>query len=205
MEFKQLLAERRSAVNFLEDVDITKEELDQIFEQTKNYPSFFNLQHAHYYVSYDRSKREGIYKAINQHKAFTASACILVCGNLYAYKDAEQIYAGMKMLKIMDELEYTQTIEAISGFHARGGQRFLEDEALRNSMLSAMIFMLAAKEMGWDTCPVHGLDMVQVKKEFGVKPNHVPTMLITLGKSDPKKLRPRGYRKPVAEFVHYTE
>jgi putative NAD(P)H nitroreductase len=69
--------------------------------------------------------------------------------------------------------------------------------------LSAMLFMLAAKSKGWDTCPMIGYDSEQLKKVLAISEQHEPVMMITIGKEKVQSRRPRGYRKPVGEFVKY--
>ena len=49
-QFIDLVNKRRSAGNFLDNIPITKEELNEIFELVKLAPSAFNLQHTKYFV-----------------------------------------------------------------------------------------------------------------------------------------------------------
>ena len=66
-----------------------------------------------------------------------------------------------------------------------------------------MLFMLAAKHYGYDTCPMHVHNVEQLRELLNI-PNHLePIMMITIGKSV-DKTRHRGYRKPVNEFVQYN-
>jgi putative NAD(P)H nitroreductase len=79
------------------------------------------------------------------------------------------------------------------------------EENIRNASLSTMLFMLAAKDKGWDTCPMHVHNPEIIKQIFNIPENHQPVMMITLGKAVEGKVRPRGYRKPVGEFVHFVD
>ncbi|MEH7255457.1 nitroreductase family protein, partial [Neobacillus niacini] len=80
-----------------------------------------------------------------------------------------------------------------------------EEDNIRNASLSAMLFMLAAKDKGWDTCPMHVKNEQIIKEIYNIPENHQPVLMITLGKSVIEKIRPRGYRKPVGEFVHFVD
>lgn len=72
-----------------------------------------------------------------------------------------------------------------------------------NVGLHAMLFMLSAKYFGFDTCPMHVHNVEELRKEFNI-PHHLePIMMITIGKSV-DKVRSRGYRKPVGEFVNFN-
>lgn len=66
-----------------------------------------------------------------------------------------------------------------------------------------MMFMLSAKEKGWDTCPMIGFDAEAVKQILNIDDQFEVVMMITIGKEKIESRRPRGYRKPVNEFVEY--
>jgi putative NAD(P)H nitroreductase len=204
MDFDTLVKERRSANNFIENVKISKEELDEIFELTRFAPSCFNLQHTKYIVVSDYETKEKLREAaFRQYKVHTASAAILVLGNKDEYLNAESLYEGMLNLKILNKQEYDATISAIHGLYDSRGDDFKRDEAIRNACLSAMMFIMAAKDKGWDTCPMIGFDAEAVRKLFSIPENYVPSLLITIGKADTSKQGVRGYRKFVNEFVEY--
>ena len=203
-ELKKLIEERRSANNFIEGIKIPKEDFVEIFDLLKLVPSCYNIQHARYLVITDEAKKEALREAaFSQYKVHTASAAILVLGDKEAYKEADKIYSGMLNLKMMDQFEYDQMIDSINGLYEGRGKDFQRDEAIRNAALSAMMFMLIAKDKGWDTCPMIGFNPKRVSDLFNIPENLEPVLLITMGKEDTSKRRLRGYRKPLAEFVTF--
>ncbi|MEH7391865.1 nitroreductase family protein [Bacillus sp. JJ1474] len=205
MEFVELAKSRRSAINFQSDVKISDLELQEIFEIVKTHPSSYNIQTTHYYVVTSEEKKALVKKAsYEQHKTLSASATIIVCGDKDGYKEAPRLYEGMKMLRIIDELEYNDTIETINNLYSNNNT-LIEEDNIRNASLSAMLFMLAAKDKGWDTCPMHVHNEQTIKEIYNIPDNHEPVLMITLGKSVTGKIRPRGYRKPVGEFVHFAD
>ncbi len=202
--FEQLVKERRSASNFLENHPISSKELDEIFELVKLAPSAFNLQHANYLVVLNPELKEEVKKAAyGQHKVSTASAVIVVLGDKKAYQEAARIYEGLLMLEIVNKQEFDQMVQDTVSFYEKRGEVFQRDEAIRNASLSAMLFMMAAKNKGWDTCPMIGFDPEQLKQVLNISDQYEPVMMITLGKEKVQSRKPRGYRKPVAEFVTY--
>jgi putative NAD(P)H nitroreductase len=204
-DFVSLVRERRSASNFLENITIPQEEFEEIFKLVKFHPSAFNLQHAHYLVVTDPEKKEALYEvAYKQHKVHTSSAAIIVLGDKKAYKNAEQIYESLLKLGIMDEMRYESMIQSIYNTYEGKGEQFQLEEAIRNASLSAMLFMLIAKDRGWDTCPMIGFDPEGVKTLFNIPENLVPVLMITMGKENLDNRRPRGYRKPTREFVTFN-
>lgn len=206
MDFAQLAAARHSAVNFQKDFRMTEQDFKQIFELTKLAPSVYNLQLTNYFVVTDEEKKEALRDLhFGQYKIHTASAAVLVLGNRQSAtaEAAEKMYMPMKMLKMMDELEYNATIDSIKQYENSLDEAGLRDELVRNASLHAMLFMLAAKHYGFDTCPMHVHNVPQLRELFSIPAHLEPIMLITIGKSVDKE-RPRGYRKPVSEFVQFN-
>ncbi|RNB87623.1 nitroreductase family protein [Brevibacillus fluminis] len=204
-DFTNLVKARRSATKFFEGTEIADSELEEIFQLAKFAPSTFNLQHTHYLVVKDQERKELVYEAANrQYKVKTASAAIVVLGDLEAYKQVDKLNEGFLHLGIMNKQEYDQTVEFVNGFYERQGDVFKREEAIRNASLSAMLLMLIAKEKGWDTCPMNGFDPQKLSQSLNIPSRYVPVLLITIGKEDTSSQRPRGYRKPTGEFVHYN-
>ncbi|MCP9300438.1 nitroreductase family protein [Bacillus halotolerans] len=204
-EFSQLVKERRSASNFLSDHPITKEELNEMFEWVALAPSAFNLQHTKYVTVLDPDVKEKLKQAANgQYKVFSSSAVLLVLGDKQAYQQAADIYEGLKVLGVLNKQEYDHMVQDTVSFYESKGEQFKRDEAIRNASLSAMMFMLSAKEKGWDTCPMIGFDAEAVKRILNIDDQFEVVMMITIGKEKIESRRPRGYRKPVNEFVEYT-
>jgi putative NAD(P)H nitroreductase len=203
-ELQHVIKERRSANNFIKGIKIPKEDFAEIFDLLKLAPSCFNIQHAHYLVITDETKKETLREAaFNQYKIHTASAAIIVLGNKNAYKNADKIYSGMLNLKMLSQFDYDQMLNSINNLYEGRGENFKRDEAIRNGALSAMMFMLIAKDKGWDTCPMIGFDQDRVRKLFSIPEELEPVLLITMGKEDTTKRRFRGYRKPIGEFVTF--
>lgn len=199
--FSELVQARRSANNFIEGIKIPQNELEEMFSLARLAPSRYNLQPTHYKVIADTDLKEKIREAAyGQYKIHTASAVIIVLGDKHAYLQAPEIYSGLKMLGAMSEDEFDSTIETINSSYS-GNDDFQREEAIRNASLSAMQFMLIAKDKGWDTCPMSVPEAV--KEVLDLPDNLVPVLMITIGKDNKHKIRPRGYRKPVNEFVEF--
>lgn len=206
MFFSEVVNERRSVNNFKEGIKISKEELNEIFKDVALAPSCFNLQHTQYVVVNNDEFKELLKdKACNQYKLHTASAAILILGDKDAYKNAEKMYEPMRWLGMIDSAQYSETIDSIYNLYESRGNEFMREEAIRNGALSAMLFMLSAKNKGWDTCPMIGFDREITRKIFNIEEKYEIVMLITIGKEDETNKRHRGYRKPIEEFVTYIE
>ena len=208
MNFEDLVKSRHSAMNFIENEQMTEEDFKTIFDLTKTAPSAYNLQFTNYLVITDKEKKEKVKElSYNQYKIHTASGVVIVMGdkNSIEMPEVEKIYGPLKMLKIMDEVDYDVTMDTIKGYSERlkGIQGGLEYELCLNAGLHAMMFMLSAKHYGFDTCPMHVHNVDELRKEFNIPQHLEPIMMITIGKSV-DKVRARGYRKPVGEFVNFN-
>ncbi|WP_136604315.1 nitroreductase family protein [Paenibacillus dokdonensis] len=204
-QFQELVQARRSANKFQIDVNISEQELAEMFGLVKFAPSAFNLQHTHYVAVTDKTLKGKVYEAaFKQYKVLTSSAVIVVLGDLEAYHNIGPINEGLLNLGVIDQREFDETVSSVIGMYEDGGDAFKRDEAIRNASLSAMLFMLIAKDKGWDTCPMIGFDPEQLRRALNIPERYVPAMLITIGKEDTGKQRPRGYRKPVGEFVTFN-
>ncbi|BAK17896.1 putative NAD(P)H nitroreductase [Solibacillus kalamii] len=208
MNFEDLVKSRHSAMNFIETEQMTEEDFKNIFELTKMAPSAYNLQFTNYLVITDQEKKERVKElSYNQYKIHTASGVVIVMGNKNSIEmpEVERIYSPLKMLKMMDEVEYDMTMELIKGYSdgLKNNPHELNLELVRNAGIHAMLFMLSAKHYGFDTCPMHVHNVDELRKEFNIPDHLEPIMMITIGKSV-DKVRARGYRKPVGEFVNFN-
>lgn len=183
---------------------MSEEDIRPILEDVKLAPSAFNLQHADYIVVLDEEKKEKVRDAAyGQYKVHSASAVILVLGDKEAYKNTATLNQGMVDLGIINACELENIVNENTKFYEERGAEFMKEEAIRNASLSAMLFMLAAKNRGWDTCPMIGFDQQQMRALFNVSETHEIALMITIGKEKESSRRLRGYRKPVEEFATY--
>ncbi|MEC1179136.1 nitroreductase family protein [Metasolibacillus meyeri] len=204
MEFQQLIEQRRSVSNFIQDVSITEADLKPIFDDVKYAPSAFNLQHTNYIAVLDETKKEQVREAAyGQYKVHSASAVIIVTGNRYAYKATAALNEGMRDLGVINDCELENIVKENAEFYESRGEQFMKEEAIRNASLSAMLFMLAAKNRGWDTCPMIGFDQEKVRELLQIPANEEIVLMMTIGKEKVESRGLRGYRKPVNEFVEF--
>lgn len=204
MEFDKLIEKRRSANNFIKDIVMTEQDLKPIFNDVKFAPSAFNLQHTEYLTVLNPDVKEQLREAAyGQYKVHSASAVIIVTSDRYAYKKTAKLNEGMKSLGIINDCQLEQLVEDNTVFYEQRGEEFMKEEAIRNASLSSMLFMLAAKNRGWDTCPMIGFDQQKVREILHVPLTHEIVMMITIGKEKEESRNLRGYRKPVNEFVTF--
>jgi putative NAD(P)H nitroreductase len=106
-------------------------------------------------------------------------------------------------LGIYTQQEYDHAVRLVTTTYEGSGEHYQRDEAIRNASLSAMLFLLAAKSKGWDTCPMIGFNPTALREVLSIEEQYEPVLMITIGKEKLSSRKPRGYRKPVSEFVTY--
>ncbi|WP_291639274.1 nitroreductase family protein [Clostridium sp.] len=74
---------------------------------------------------------------------------------------------------------------------------------LLNASLSSMMFMLLAKDLGWDTCPMNYFKSDELSLALDIPENEMPVLMITMGKAESDSAKIRGFRKPARDFVKY--
>ena len=202
MEFTKLIEKRHSVNNFMKEVVITESDLKPVFDDIKLAPSAFNLQHTEYITVLNEELKEQIRAAANgQYKVHTASAVVIVTADRYAYRQTEALNKGLKDLGIITSSELQEMVEGNVSFYEERGEQFMREDAIRNASLSAMMFMLAAKNRGLDTCPMIGYDQQKIRQLLDIPSTHEIVMMIAVGKEKESSRRLRGYRKPIEEFV----
>ncbi len=193
MELEQALSERRSVKSYDPQHEISDDLLRELFEKVVRSPSSFNLQHWRFVLVRDAERRQQMQAACyGQSHVGECSVDVVVCGKLDAHEDAGRVWADAPA-------EVTsKMVPMIGGFYATNDQ-LKRDEAIRSASLASMSLMLMARSMGLDTCPMIGIDPKKVAALIELPDDHIPVMLITLGKAATEG-RPSS-RLPVNEVV----
>ena len=158
-------------------------------------PSSFNLQHWRFVAVRDPQQKAKLQEAaMGQAQVGAASATIVVLGKLGAHEDAATIYADAP------EKVRASMVPMIHGLYTDKHQ-LQRDEAIRSASLAAMTLMLTAYDMGFATGPMIGFDPAAVAEVLGIPDDHIPVMLMVLGRQS-GDLRPRSSRWSPAEIVH---
>jgi len=179
-EVLKVIAERHSVKQYQAGHRLPKEHLEQLLTAASQAPSAWNLQHWKFLVIEDQAHKEKLLPiAFGQKQIIESSAVIAVLGDLQANLNFESVFgplvtAGFLKQEVKDGLG-----AQVNG--AYQNPQVARDEALRNASLAAMQLMLAAKALGYDTCPMGGYDPVRFVQEFNVPERYLPVMLISVG------------------------
>ena len=195
MNVSTAIESRRSVKSFDIHHKMTTAEIDQLMSLAMLSPTAFNIQHWRFVVVTDPVLRQQI-RAVswNQAQVEEASILVVISADLNAWAKQPERYwkhADPAVAKIL--------VSSIAKFY-NGREQMQRDEVMRSCGMAAMTIMLAAKEMGYDTCPMDGFDFDAVSKLLNLPADHIPTMFITVGKAI-KPAAPRSGQLPMNEVV----
>lgn len=195
MDTFDAIAARRSVKKFDPAHQMSEAEITRLMEAVVLSPTSFNIQNWRFVLVTDQSAKDAI-KAKGWHQAQfgDCSLLVVVCGDREAYGQDTQRYWASAAPEARDAI-----VPMITG--AYGGKPDLQrDENLRSGSMAAQTLMLAAKAMGYDSCPMIGFDFEAVGDIVGMPDDHDIVMIVTVGKSV-EEARPRGGQLPLNQVV----
>lgn len=186
---------RRSIKAFDPTHKLTEDEVNKLMSLAMLSPTAFNIQHWRFVLVEDAALRTQIQAVSwNQAQVTEASLLIVLVADVQAWAKQPERYWKDAPKPVQDFL-----VPAITQYYT-GNPQAQRDEAMRSCGMAAMNIMLAAKEMGYDTCPMDGFDFDAVSKLLNLPADHIPTMFVTLGKGI-KEAWPRGGQLSMDEVV----
>ena len=195
MDTKQAIQLRRSVKQYDPSHRMTDREMTDLLSLAMLSPTAFNIQHWRFVVVTDRELRQRIRKvAWDQAQVTDASLLIVLCADLKAWEKQPIRYWRNASQGVQDFL-----LPAIDSYY-RGKERVQRDEAMRSCGIAAQTLMLAAKSMGYDSCPMDGFDFDQVGKLINLPDDHVISMFVVIGKGI-QDVWPRPGQLEFAEVV----
>jgi nitroreductase len=195
----QAIVSRRSVKHFDPAYKLSEQEIDKLMSLAMLSPTAFNVQHWRFVLVTDPVLRQQIRTVSwNQAQVEEASLLIVLTADLQAWAKQPQRYWANAPKPVQDYL-----VPAI-GHYYENNERAQRDEAMRSCGIAAQTIMLAAKEMGYDTCPMDGFDFDAVAKLLNLPADHTPAMFVTVGKAI-KEAQPRAGQLPMDEVVIYNK
>lgn len=186
---------RRSVKHYDPSYQLSEAEINTLIEHAMLAPSAFNIQNTRLVLVRDAALRQQIRTvAWNQAQVTDASLLFILCADLKAWDKDPARYWRNAAQGVRDFL-----VPAIGQYY-RGREQVQRDEAMRSCGLTAQTLMLAAKSMGYDSCPMDGFDFDAVGKLINLPADHVIAMFVVVGKAT-KEAWPRGGQLSASEVV----
>jgi nitroreductase len=187
---------RRAVKHFDPKHVMTKEDEQQLFEATIQAPTSFNLQHWRFVVFRDDELRARIRKEFgnDQSQMTDASLLVLFVADVNAWKKEPERYWKNAPAEVSDLL-----VGWVGPFH-EGREWLQRDEAQRSIGIAAQTMMLAAQELGYQSCPMIGFDIDKVAELVNLPDDYVMGPMIAIGKGI-KDAWPKPGQLPLEELV----
>jgi nitroreductase len=177
METLTAIQERRSVKHYDPNHKMEETEIKKLLEHALLSPTSFNMQNWRFVVITDPEKRQAIRDAAwGQAQVTDASILIVLCANLHSYENGARYWVNAPK-SVQDVL-----VPMIEPFY-KDKPELQRDEAMRSVGIASQTIMLAAKSMGYDSCPMIGFDPVKVAEIIQLPEHHVIGMLLTVGKA----------------------
>ena len=186
---------RRSIKAYDPNHRMSETEIERLLSLAILAPSAFNIQNWRFVLVRDAVLRGEIRQAAwDQAQVTDASLLIVLCADLKAWEHEPARYWKYAPQPVQDFL-----VPAIGQYY-QGRESVQRDEAMRSCGIAGMALMLAAKEMGYDSCPMDGFDFDAVGKLIKLPADHVISFMLAVGKGVQEPW-PRGGQLPLQDIV----
>lgn len=177
MDTFDAIRERRAVKHYDPSHEISKSEFDQLIDLAMQAPSSFNIQHWRLVNVTDKTLRAKLREAaFNQAQVTDASLCFVLTVDIKAWEKNPARYWTNAPKEAQDIL-----VPWINPFYA-GKEQLQRDEAMRSAGILLQTMMLAAKAMGYDSCPMVGFDFDKVAELIRLPQNHAVAAMLVIGK-----------------------
>ena len=189
------IEKRRAVKHFDENHRFTDKEIERLLSLAVLSPTSANIQNWRFLVVKDNELKKKIRSASwDQAQVTDASLLLILCADLKAAEKDPRRYWRNASKERQDFM--VSTLEKTY----KGNDQLQRDEALRSIGMAAQTLMLAAKSVGYDSCPMIGFNPEQVADLINLPKDHMIGMMLVIGKAkDPAN--PRGGQLNLDEVV----
>ena len=186
---------RRAVKHYDANHSMTEEEVNELLSLAVLSPTAFNIQNWRFVVVTDQELRKQIREvAWDQAQVTDASLFIVLCADLKSWERQSSRYWVNAPQEVREFM-----LPAIDDYY-RGKDQVQRDEAMRSCGIVAQTLMLAAKSMGYDSCPMDGFDFKKVAELIHLPDDHVIAMFVAIGKCT-KEAWPRPGQLDLDEVI----
>lgn len=189
------IKQRRAVKLYDPDHEMSQQDIDQLMSLAKLAPTAYNQQNYRFLLVQDKQLREQIREAAHgQPQVTDASLLIVICADLKAWEKQPARYWASAPREVQDYM-----CGAIDSYY-RDREQVQRDEAMRSAGIAAQTIMLAAKAMGYESCPMDGFDFDAVSDIIRLPDDHALAMFVAVGKPL-QPARPRPTQLPMEDIV----
>lgn len=195
MDVLEAIRERRSAKHFDPQHQMTDAEVNELMTLALLAPTAFNIQNWRFVLLRDPALRQAVRKvAWDQSQVTDASLLVVLCGDLKAWAKEPERYWRNAAKPVQNFI-----VPAIHNYYD-GREQVQRDEVMRSCGIAAQTLMLAARALGYESCPMDGFDYDAVGELINLPAEHCVAMFVAIGKPT-KAPWPRGGQLALDEVV----
>jgi nitroreductase len=224
MEFFEALHRRRSVRNYTSK-PVPADIMAKILDAALIAPNSSNMQTWEFYwVRSPEKKKELVKACLSQSAARTAQELIVVVSDDSLWKrnakELFKIFKGRNEKRMMDY--YGKVMPIAYGFRLLAPVKWLffnvtgffrpivrrpwsardiSEVAIKSAALASENIMLAAAALGYDSCPMEGIDEFRIKRILKLRWRARVAMVISIGERDPEGIWGPQIRLPREWFV----
>ena len=199
MDTFDAIYQRRAVKHYDPEHELTDDELRKLMETVIQAPTSFNIQNWRFVLVRDKELRRKIRAVANDQAQVTdASLLIVMTADLKAWKKSPDRYWRDAPKDVAEML-----VNWMGPFY-EGKEELHRDEAMRSCGIAGQTIMLAAKAMGYDSCPMIGFDPVPVAELINLPEDHVISFMIAVGKAT-KPAWPKPGQLPLEEVIVHNQ
>jgi nitroreductase len=177
MDVFEAIETRRAIKKFDPTYKMSQIDVKKLMEHVILAPTSYNQQNWRFVISTDQDVKEKIsIAARGQVQPKDGSLVVVLCGNMDAWKTEPLRYWKNH------PSEKQETVKAALERKYDGNSQNLRDEAVRSCGMAAQTIMLAAKQMGLDSCPMVGFEYDELANVINLPENHMIVMMVVVGK-----------------------
>ena len=195
MDVFEAVSTRRAIKKFDPNYKMSSDDVKKLMEHVILSPTSYNQQNWRFVYATDQDVKEKISEAARgQAQPRDGSLVVVLCGDMTAWKTEPLRYwknhptEKQELVKASLERKYSTDEQA---------QR---DEAIRSCGMAAQTIMLAARDMGLDSCPMVGFEYDDLAKVINLPDNHLIVMMVVVGKRAEDAAQ-RGGQLPLNEVA----
>ncbi len=188
MQTLDAIRARRAVKHYDPDFVMPEDHENELKDLLRQSPTSFNLQNWRFVTVKDADLRGEIREAAwGQAQVTEASLLFVLCADVKAWDKSPERYWAKAPQEAQDIL-----VPMIKPFY-KDSEAQQRDEAMRSIGIASQTLMLAAKAMGYETCPMIGFDSEKVGELINLPEDHVIGMIVTVGKGAKSAWDKPGY------------
>ena len=177
MDVFEAIETRRAIKKFDPTHKMNSDDVQKLMKHVILAPTSYNQQNWRFvYVTNQDVKEKISVAARGQAQPRDGSMVVVLCGDMAAWKTEPLRYWKNH------PTEKQETVKANLERKYNDNPQNQRDEAVRSCGMAAQTIMLAARQMGLDSCPMVGFEYDDLAKVINLPENHLIVMMVVVGK-----------------------